>query len=88
MRNPYSKHYDETDELCIVKTKFELQKIMNFMMVFNINAESFEYGVSKDIYRILVPKGNLSKVELKEARDAISGILWTLRLPEFFTINK
>ena len=88
MRNPYNKHYYETDELCIVKTKFEMQKVMNFMIIFDIDATPFEHSISKGHYRILVPKNQLSKTELKEARDSISGILWTVRLPEFFSINK
>jgi hypothetical protein len=87
MRNPYSQNFDETDELCIVRTKMELQKVMNFMMTFNIDACPFEYGIAKGVYKILVQKGTLTRAELKEARDAISGVLWTLRLPQFSDIN-
>jgi hypothetical protein len=86
MRNPYNKHYDETDELCVVNTKYELALVMNFMMTFNIDAEAFPYQLTggKSPFghnRVLVYKGNLSKAELKEARDSISGMLWVLRIP-------
>ncbi len=82
MRNPYSKYYDEMDEICIVKDPLELQLVMNFLVTFDINCEAFHFyrGIT-DHRAIVVPKGNLNKVDLKEARDATSGILWTLRLP-------
>ena len=82
MRNPYNKYYDEYDEICIVENPLELQTVMNFMMTFDINSRAFPFdrGVSKH-RALMVPKGDLTKIELKEARDSCSGVLWALRLP-------
>lgn len=89
MRNPYNKYYYEFDELCIVRNGYELQKVMNFLIVWDINANAFHFDTGSEMQRsIMVPKGDLTKNELKEARDATSGILWALRMPELQGVIK
>jgi hypothetical protein len=81
MRNPYAKHYYEFDELCIVRNMLELQSAMNFMVQFNIDcgAQEFDRGAPGCRF-IVVPKGNLKDEDLMEARVALSGLLFGLRL--------
>lgn len=81
MRNPYNKYYYDFDEICVVKNQLELQLVMNFMIGFDIDCDAIDFarGIPGQRF-IVVPKGNLTKADLKEARDSTSGIIWALNV--------
>jgi len=81
MRNPYNKYYYDFDELCVVRNRLELQVVINFMIAWDIDCQAFDFDRGLlGCKSVMIAKGDLNQVDLKEARDGLSGVLYALRI--------
>ena len=77
--NVYTQYYQECDELAVTKSDRENQIIGNFCMVNNINCQ-FQ-AIGNNLYKCYVAKGEaMGEAHLQQCRDAISGILYAMRV--------
>lgn len=77
--NVFTQYYQEYDELAITKSERENQVIANFCICNDINCHFQEIGNGE--HRCYVIKGDTTgEAHLQQCRDAISGILYALRV--------